>query len=131
MHQNTNNNKNTEAILDVENLGKRTQTTHTHTHYEQNTKNGRISEVEDTIEESTLVKENAKSRKFLIQNIQDIWEIKKRPKLRIIGIGELEDSQLKGPENTFTKIIKKNSLNLNTDMPINIQEAYITTNRVD
>jgi hypothetical protein len=35
---------------------------------------GRISGGEDTIEEiNTSVKENANSKKFLIQNIQKIW----------------------------------------------------------
>jgi hypothetical protein len=31
----------------------------------------------------------------------------KRPNLKIIGIEENEDSQLKGPENVFNKIIEK------------------------
>jgi hypothetical protein len=31
----------------------------------------------------------------------------KRPNLRIIGIEEIKDSQLKGPENTFNKVVKK------------------------
>jgi hypothetical protein len=32
----------------------------------------------------------------------------KRPKLRIIGIDENEDFQLKGPVNVFNKIIEEN-----------------------
>jgi hypothetical protein len=36
----------------------------------------------------------------------------KRPNLRIIGIEESEDSQLKGPENVFNKIIEENLPNL-------------------
>jgi hypothetical protein len=32
----------------------------------------------------------------------------KRPKVRIIGIEEGEESQFKGPDNIFNKIIKEN-----------------------
>jgi hypothetical protein len=35
------------------------------------------------------------------------------------------DSQLKGPENIFNKIIEENLPNLKKEMPINIQEAGI------
>jgi hypothetical protein len=36
----------------------------------------------------------------------------RRPNLRIIGIEESEDSQLKGPVNMFNKIIEENFPNL-------------------
>jgi hypothetical protein len=55
----------------------------------------------------------------------------KRPNLRIIGIEESEDSQLKGPINIFNKIIEENVPNLKKEMPMNIQEAYRTPNRLD
>jgi hypothetical protein len=42
-----------------------------------------------------------------------------------------EDFQLKGPANTFNKIIEENFPNLKKEMPINIQEAYKTPNRLD
>jgi hypothetical protein len=48
----------------------------------------------------------------------------RRPNLRIIGIEESENSQLKGPVNIFKKIIEENFPNLKKEMPINIQEAY-------
>jgi hypothetical protein len=51
--------------------------------------------------------------------------------LRIIGIEESEDSQLKGPVNIFNKIIEENFSNLKKEMPMNIQEAYRTPNRLD
>jgi hypothetical protein len=47
----------------------------------------------------------------------------RRPNLRIIGIQESEDSQLKEPVNTFKKIIEGNFPNLKKEMPMNIQEA--------
>jgi hypothetical protein len=36
----------------------------------------------------------------------------KRPHLRIMGIEESRDSQLKEPENIFSKIVEENFLNL-------------------
>ena len=55
----------------------------------------------------------------------------RRPNLRIIGIEESEDSQLKGPVNIFNKIIEENFPNLRKEMPMNIQEAYRTPNRLN
>ena len=52
----------------------------------------------------------------------------KRSNLKIIGIEEGEESQLKGPENIFNKIIEENFPNLKEEMVINVQEAYITPN---
>ena len=42
-----------------------------------------------------------------------------------------EDSQLKGPVNIFNKIIEENFAYLKKEMPINIQEAYRTPNRLN
>ena len=53
----------------------------------------------------------------------------KRPKLRII---ELEDFQFRGSESIFNKFfLEENFPNLKKEMPINIQEAYRTSNRWD
>jgi hypothetical protein len=49
--------------------------------------------------------------------------------LRIIGIEKNKDSQLKGPENVFNKIIEENFLNLKKEMDIKIQETYRTPNK--
>jgi hypothetical protein len=51
--------------------------------------------------------------------------------MRIIGMEESKDSQLKGPVNIFNKIIEENFAYLKKEMPINIQEAYRTPNRLD
>jgi hypothetical protein len=48
----------------------------------------------------------------------------RRPNLRIIGIEESEDSQLKGPVNIYNKIIEENFPNLNKEMNMNVQEGY-------
>jgi hypothetical protein len=69
----------------------------------------RISGAEDSIENmDTTIKENAKCKKILTQNIQKIQDTMRRPNLQIIGVDESEDSQLKGPVNTFNKIIEEN-----------------------
>ena len=91
-----------------------------------------MSDAEDTIETiDTTVKENAKCKKLVTQNIQEIQDTMRRPNLRIIGIDESEDLQLKGPANIFNKIIEENFPNLKKEMPINIQEVYKTPNRLD
>ena len=47
----------------------------------------RISGAEDTIENiDTTIKENAKCKKILTQNIQEIQDTMRRPNLRIIGV---------------------------------------------
>jgi wobble nucleotide-excising tRNase len=69
----------------------------------------RISGAEDTIENTdSTVKESAKYKKLLTQNIQEIQDTMRRPNLQVIGIEESEDSQLKGTVNIFNKIIEEN-----------------------
>ena len=92
----------------------------------------RISDAEDTIESiDTIVKENEKCKKLLTPNIQEIQDKMRRPNLRIIGVEESEDLQLKGPANIFNKIMEENFPNLKRELPMNIQEAYRTPNRLD
>ena len=55
----------------------------------------------------------------------------RRQNLRIIGIEESEDTQLKGPVNLFNKIIEEKFLNLKKEMPMSIQETYRTPNVQD
>jgi hypothetical protein len=51
--------------------------------------------------------------------------------LRIVGIDTNEDFQFKGSVSIFNKIIEENFLNLKKEMPMNIQEAYRTLNRLN
>jgi hypothetical protein len=51
--------------------------------------------------------------------------------LRLIGIDENEDFQLKGTVNIFNNIIEENFCNLQKEMPMNIEEAYRTQHRLD
>jgi hypothetical protein len=55
----------------------------------------------------------------------------RRRNLRIIDIEESEDSQINGLVNVFNKIIEENFPNLNKEMPMNIQKAYRSPNKLD
>jgi hypothetical protein len=53
------------------------------------------------------------------------------PPSYVLRIESIEDFQLKGPVNIFNKIIEENFPNLKNDMPMNIQDAYRSPNRLD
>ena len=55
----------------------------------------------------------------------------KRSNLRIIGIEEWEETQVKGPENIFNKIIEENFPNLKKRVPVKLQKANRAPNRLD
>jgi uncharacterized coiled-coil protein SlyX len=121
-----------ETTLEIENLGKTSGVIDISITNRVEEIEERTSGTEDTIENiDTIVKENAKCKKFLTQNIQKIQDTNIRPNLRIMVIEETEDSQLKLPVNIFNKIIEENFPNLSIDMPMNIQEIYRTPNRLD
>jgi hypothetical protein len=48
-----------------------------------------------------------------------------------MGIEQVEEAQPKGIHNTFNKIIREKFLNLKKVLPIEIQEASRTPNRLD
>jgi hypothetical protein len=90
-----------------------------------------MEDAEDFIENmGTTIKENGKCKKILTQNIQEIQDTMRRPNLRLIGIDENDDFQLKGPVNIFNKIREENFPNLKKEMAMNIKEAYRTPNRL-
>jgi hypothetical protein len=62
--------------------------------------------------------------------MQELTDSTKRPNLRIMGIEE-EEVQAKGIRNIFNKIITENFPNLEKAMPIQVQEASRTPNRLD
>jgi hypothetical protein len=69
----------------------------------------RISDAEDSIEYmDTTIKENAKCKNILTQNIQEIQDTMRGSNLQITGIDENEDFQLKRQVNIFNKIIEEN-----------------------
>jgi hypothetical protein len=55
----------------------------------------------------------------------------KSPNLRIIGIEDINDIQLKRPENIFSKTIEENFPNLKKEMAINVEEASRTPNKLN
>jgi hypothetical protein len=62
--------------------------------------------------------------------MQEIQDTMRKTNIRIIGVDENEDFRLKGPVNIFNKIIEENFPNLKKEMPMNIQEACRTPNRL-
>ena len=81
----------TEGTLEMENLGKLTETTETSISNRIQEIGERISGAADSIEEiDSLIKENSKSNKFFTQNTQKTWDTMKTPNLIIIGVEEGE-----------------------------------------
>ena len=98
-----------ETTLEIETLGKKSGTINVSISYRIQEMEERISGTEDSIKnKGTTIKENAKCKKILTQNIQEIQDTMRRPNLRIIGVDENKDFQLKGPANIFNKIIEEN-----------------------
>ena len=121
-----------EATLEIETLGKKSGTIDVSIRNRIQEMEERISGAEDSIENiSTTMKENAKCKEILTENIQEIQDKMRRPNLWITGIEESEDFQLKRPVNIFNKIIEENVPNLKKEMPINIKEAHRIPNSLD
>jgi hypothetical protein len=98
-----------ETTLKIENLEKRSEVIDASIANRIQEIKERILGAENTIQNiETTVNENVKGKKLLTQNIQEIQDTMRRPNLRIIGLEESENSQLKGPVNIFNKIIEEN-----------------------
>jgi chromosome segregation ATPase len=81
-----------EATLEIETLGKKSGTIHASISNRIQEMEERISGAEDSIEHiGTTIKENAKCKKILTKNIQEIQDTMRRPNLQIIGVDEKED----------------------------------------
>jgi hypothetical protein len=63
--------------------------------------------------------------------MQELTDSIKRPNLRILGIEEGEEVQAKGMYNIVKKIIIENFPNVEKTMPIQVQKASRTPNRLD
>jgi methyl-accepting chemotaxis protein len=102
MEVETINKSQTERTMEIENLEKRSGDIDARITRRIQETEEKISAAEDTIENTdTTVKENAKCKEFLTQNIQEIQDTMRRPNLRIISIEESEISQLEGPVTKF------------------------------
>jgi hypothetical protein len=108
----------------------------------QNTMEGhssRLEQAEDRISEladKMVIKGKTeelllKQPKTCERNMQELTDSIKRPNLRIMGIKEGKEMQAKGICNIFNKLITENFPNLENAMPIHIQEASRTPNRLD
>jgi chromosome segregation ATPase len=102
-----------EAMLEIETLGKKSETIDVSISNRIQEMEERNSGAEDSLENiGTTIKENTKCKRILTQNTQEIQDKMRRPNLWIIGVDENEDFQLKGPANIFNKIIDENFPNL-------------------
>jgi hypothetical protein len=93
----------------------------------------RISELKDKIEITKKKKKKSESKKLKSceRNMQELSDSIKRPNLRIMANEEEEDVQAKGIHNIFNKIITEKFPNLEKALPIQVQEAFRTPNRLD
>jgi hypothetical protein len=81
---------------------------HRSKHQQQNTRDGRENlRCRRFRRKHGHIKEHAKCKKILIQNIQDIQDTMRRPNLWIIGVDANENFQLEGPANIFNKNYRK------------------------
>ena len=100
-----------ETTLEIENLGKKSGVIDANNNNRIQEIEVRISDAEDTIRTiDSTVKENAKCKRLVTQNIQEIQDTMERANLRIIGIDESEVLQFKGSAISSTKLCKKTSL---------------------
>jgi chromosome segregation ATPase len=99
----------------------------------------RLEQVDDESQSSKIkieVKEKTedilvKQLKSCERNMQELRNSIKRPNLRIMGIEEGEEVQIKGIHNIFNKIITENFPNLEKVLPIQVQEACSILNSLD
>jgi hypothetical protein len=92
----------------------------------------RISELEDKMEIKGKTKELlVKQHKTCERNMQELTNSIKRSNLRTMGTEEGEEVQAKRIHNIVNKIITEKFPNLEIAMPIQVEEASRTPNRLD
>jgi hypothetical protein len=98
----------------------------------------RLEQAEDRISGLDEIEIKGKTEELLVKqlktcekNMQELTNTIKRPNLRIMGIEEGEEVQVKGICNIFNKIITEKFPNLEKGMPIQVQETSRTPNRLD
>jgi hypothetical protein len=110
-----------EAIMEMDNSAKRSGATDAVITNSIQDIEGRISGLEDTIENiDTLLNENSKCKKLLTQNIQEIQDTMKRENLIIMGIEKGKETQANGLENIFNKSIEENFHKLKKEMALSL-----------
>jgi hypothetical protein len=93
----------------------------------------KISEFEDKIEIKEKKPEEQLVKQFETceRNMQELTNSIKRPNLKILGIEEGVEVQAKKIHNILNKIITENFPNLEKVLPMQVQEASRTPNRLD
>jgi chromosome segregation ATPase len=99
----------------------------------------RLEQVEDRISElNNKVEIKDKTEEILVkklksceQNMQELRDSIKRPNVRIMAIEVGEEVQAKGILNIFNNIVTESFPNLEKVLPIQLQEASRTPNRLD
>jgi hypothetical protein len=125
-----------EVTHDMENIRKKNQTE------TQSTVEGhssRLEQAEDRmLEFKDKIEIKGKTEELLVKqlkiserNIQELTDSIKRKNLRIMGIEEGYEVQAKCIHNIFNKIMTENFPNLEKVMPIQVQKASRTPNRLD
>ena len=91
----------------------------------------RISEVEDRMVEKWSREEKRKKRiKRNEDNLRDLWDRVKCPKIQIIGVPEEEDKK-KGHEKTLEEIIVLKVPKMGKEITTQVQEAQGIPNRIN
>jgi chromosome segregation ATPase len=92
----------------------------------------RISKLEDEMEIKGKSEEPLGNQlKSCGKNMEEVTNPIKRTNLRIMGIEKGEEVQVKGIHTIFNKIITEIFPNLEKVMPVQVQEASRTPNRLD
>ena len=113
-----------EITLEVEHLKKKSGVTEASISNRLQEMEERISEAEDHIVNiDKTAREDAENKKLLTQNVQEIQDTMRRQNLRIIGIEEGEEYQLRGTLNIFNKSIEENFPTLKNEMTTGIKKS--------
>ena len=100
--------------------------------------NSRITEAEDSISEveNKMVEVNEAERKKEKRikrnedNLRDLWNNVKCPKIQVIGVPEEEDKK-KGHEKILKEIIAKNFPKMEKEIATQVQETQRVPNRIN
>ena len=87
----------------------------------------RISEVEDRMVE---INEAEKKKELNEDNLRDLWDNGKRPKIRIRGVPEEEDKK-KGHDKILQEIIVENFPKMGKEIVTQVQETQRLPNRIN
>ena len=91
----------------------------------------RISEVEDRMVERNETERKKERRiKRNEDNLRDLWDNVKCPKIRIIGVPEEEDKK-KGHEKILEEIIVENFPKMRKEIATQVQESQRVPNRIN